>query len=192
MYELPTSVFIKDQEFKIRNNGDFRVILDCFDAYNDISLSDKERAIAALIIFYGEVDDIADLHKLPDLDEAIKQMDLFFNCGQEKVGLQTHYKLIDWNQDSSLISSAINNVAKTEIRSVEYCHWWTFMGYYLAIGECPLSNIVNIRYKIATGKPLEKYERKFKQENPEYFTTDYRTNDTKELEQWFLEEVWNK
>ena len=192
MYDLPTSVNLNNQQFKIRNNGDFRVILDCFNAINDITLSEQERLYAALIIFYDGVNSVEDLYKLGDLKEAAEQMELFFNCGQESVGLQTRYKLIDWDKDSSLIASAINNVAKTEVRSVDYCHWWTFMGYYLAIGECPLSNIVNIRYKIATGKKLEKYEQKFRAENPQYFTGDYRTNNEKELEDWFLNEVWNK
>ena len=189
MYELPTTILLNDTEFKIRSKGDFRMVLDCFEALNDITLSEQERAIAALIIFYEDINDLEDIDKLGDINNAIKQMELFFNCGQEKVGLQTNYKLIDWDKDSALISSAINNVAKIEIRSVEYCHWWTFMGYYLAIGECPLSNIINIRYKLATHKKLEKYEEKFRRENPQYFTNNSPDED---LEKWFLEQVWNK
>lgn len=192
MYQLPISIELATGEFKIRNKGDFRLILECFDVLNDNTLSDKERVIIALILFYEELNDLEDLEKLGDINDAVNKMNLFFNCGQETVGLQSRYKLIDWDKDSPLISSAINNIAKTEIRSVDYCHWWTFMGYYLAIGECPLSNIVNIRYKLATGKKLEKYERKFKQENPQYFTQNYRTGNDKELEQWFLENMWNK
>ena len=192
MYELPISVTVQNKQFNIRNKGDFRVILDCFNALNDIELEERERLLASLIIFYEDINGLDDLDKLGDLEEASKQMELFFNCGQEKVGIQTNYKLLDWESDSALISSAINNVSKVEIRGIDYLHWWTFMGYYLAIGECPLSNIVNIRYKIATGKKLEKYEQKFRMENPQYFSNDYRTTKEKELEKWFLEEVWNK
>lgn len=192
MYELPTSINLNGHDFKIRNKGDYRVVLDCFGALNDTTLTNQERLLAALIIFFDGINDIADLDKLGDLNQAVQEVEKFFNCGQEKVGLQTKYKLIDWDKDSPLISSAINNVAKTEIRSLPYCHWWTFMGYYLAIGDCPLSNIVNIRYKIATGKKLEKYEQKFRAENPQYFTMDYRSTEDQELEKWFLEEVWNK
>ena len=192
MYELPTSIELNGKQFKIRNKGDFRVILDCFNALNDIELSKEERLIASFIIFFEDISDIEDINELGDLKEAINQFNLFINCGQEQVGLNTNYKLLDWEKDSPLISSAINNVAKIEVRSVDYMHWWTFMGYYLAIGECPLSNIVHIRYKIATGKKLEKYESKFRADNPQYFTNDYRSTSDKELEQWFLEEVWNK
>ena len=66
------------------------------------------------------------------------------------------------------------------------------MGYYLAIGECPLSNIVNIRHKIAKGTKLERYEQRFRAENPEYFSGDYRSTTQKEIEKEFLESIWNK
>lgn len=192
MYELPIDIELKSGRFKIRNKGDFRLILDIFSALNDNTLSTKERFIAALIMFYEDLETVEDINKLGDVEEACKKMEWFFNCGQEEVGMQSKYKLIDWDKDSSLISSAINNVAKIEIRSVKYCHWWTFMGYYLAIGESPLSTIVGIRHKLARREKLEKYERKFQLENPQYFTGDYRTNENKELEDWFLNEVWNK
>lgn len=192
MYELPTTLHINNQEFKIRNKGDFRVTLDCFSALNDRELDEQERVYAMLIIFFEDINDIYDIEKLGDLEKACKEIEKFFNCGQESVGLKTNYKVLDWDKDEQLITSAINNVAKTEIRSLPYLHWWTFMGYYLAIGECPLSNIVSIRHKIATGKKLEKYENTFRQENPQYFDIDYRSNQDKDLEDWFLKEVWNK
>lgn len=192
MYELPTSIELSTGTFNIRNKGDFRVILDCFSALNDIELTKQERLIATLIIFFEDIEDVQDINKLGSLEEASKQMELFFNCGQEKIGIDTNYKLLDWEKDSNLISSAINNVSNIEIRSVPYLHWWTFMGYYMAIGECPLSNIIHIRYKIVTGQKLEKYENKFRAENPQYFTDDYKTTEAKELENWFLNEVWNK
>lgn len=99
----------------------------------------------------------------------------FFNCGQNNVGAKQDYKLIDWEEDAQMICSAINNVSKTEIRSVEYCHWWTFMGYYTSIGESVLSTVVGIRNKVAKGKKLEKYEQEFKKDNPQFFSFDYRT-----------------
>ena len=52
MYNIPTSITIQDKSFGIRNKGDYRVVLDCFSALNDTELTDQERMIAALIIFY--------------------------------------------------------------------------------------------------------------------------------------------
>ena len=97
---------------------------------------------------------------------------------------------MDWKQDSQLICSAINKVANMEVRNVEYMHWWTFMGYYMAIGECPYSTILSIRDKIISGKKLEKHEKEFKQKNPRYFTWNSKTTEQQEADAW-LKEVWN-
>lgn len=184
MYTLPTTVKIRDNDFKIRNKGDFRMVLDCFNALQDDNLSQQERVISSLIIFYDDVHSYEDLCVLfkddEDLKLAIEKMYDFFNCNQKEVGAKQNYKLIDWDNDSQIICSAINNVANIEIRSLEYLHWWTFMGYYISIGESVLSTVVGIRHKIATGKKLEKYEKDFKKDNPNYFNFDYRTSEQRE------------
>ena len=100
-------------------------------------------------------------------------------------------RLIDWEHDEQLICSAINKVAGQEIRSIPYIHWWTFMGWYLAIGESPLSHIVGIRHKLATNQKLEKHEKKFQQENPQYLMMEFMTEEDREYED-FLKNVWNK
>ena len=184
MYTLPTTVKIRDNDFKIRNKGDFRMVLDCFNALQDDNLSEQERVISSLIIFYDDVHSYEDLCVLfkddEDLKLAIEKMYDFFNCNQKEVGAKQNYKLIDWDNDSQIICSAINNVANIEIRSLEYLHWWTFMGYYISIGESVLSTVVGIRHKIATGKKLEKYEKDVKKDNPNYFNFDYRTSEQRE------------
>lgn len=190
MYSLQTKIKLGDKEFKIRHDGDYRMVLDCFNALGDIELTEQERYIACLIIFFEDFSTLEDLAQLPDLNQAIEEMNTFFNCGQkEVVGMQVNYKLVDWEKDANTICSAINRVANTEIRSVPYLHWWTFMGYYLAVGESLLSNIVSIRSKIAKGKKLEKYEQEFKKENPQYFNFDYRLTQERSFEQQ-LKATW--
>lgn len=192
MYEIPTSVMIGGQEFNIRNRGDYRTILDCFAALEDAELTLQERVFSSLIIFYENVDSIEDVDNLPDLEEAIKRMYDFFNCnGPVSPGAQSDHKLVDWEQDSQLICSAVNAVAGKEIRSEPYVHWWTFMAWYSAIGECPFSTIIQIRDKMVKGKKLEKYERDFKRENPQYFNWNATTASRAEAEN-LLKDVWNK
>lgn len=167
------------------------MVLDCFAALNDIELEKEERVYCALIIFYEEFNSLEDLAHFKFLNEAVQQMYWFFNCGDDKgVGANKHYKLIDWEGDSQLISSAVNKVAGTEIRLSPYIHWWTFMGYYLAIGESPLATIVGIRSKISEGKKLEKHEKKFKNDNPQYFLWDSKSIEDKEAEEAILS-IWN-
>lgn len=192
MYTLPNSITIDDTEYAIRNNGDYRTILDCFSALEDIELPQQYRIYSALIIFYDGINSVDDVeNKLGEnVEEAVNKMFDFFNCGQENVGMQVNYKLIDWEQDSQIISAAINNVARREIRSEPYLHWWTFMGYYCSIDESILSTVVNIRDKIVKRKRLEKHEREFKKNNPQYF--NWRAEDIQKQENDKLAfSMWN-
>lgn len=191
MYSLQTSVQIGQASFEIRNKGDFRMVLDCFEALNDEELTQTEQMYSALIIFYEDLNSIEDVMLHNDvLVELYKEMMKFFNNGEEQVTSNTGgYKLIDWQKDSNLIISAINNVAKTEVRALDYLHWWTFLGYYTAIGECTLSTIISIRYKIANGKKLEKHEKKFRDDNPEYFNIDMRSASQREAED-YVKQLW--
>ena len=194
MYTLPTSVKTKDgNTYHIVNNGDYRVVLECFKACNDSELSEDEKALACLLIFYDNIDNYDDLRPLSsnDLNDLITFMFDFFNCGQKSIGANKNRKLIDWEQDEQMIVSAINNVAHTEVRALEYLHWWTFMGYYLSVGESVLSTVVSIRDKTARGKKLEKYEKEFKQNNPEYFMIKQEmTKEEKEFDDYIMS-MWN-
>ena len=167
------------------------MVLDCFEALNDAELSHNERIYAALIIFYEDFDDVSDFPKDSDeVTELVKAMFRFFNQNEDIHSNTQDIRLIDWNEDSTLIVSAINNVANQEIRSLPYLHWWTFMGYYMAIGDCALSHIVSIRSKKAHGEKLETYERKFVQDNPQYFNRDMRTPEQKEADD-YIKQLWS-
>lgn len=193
MYELPTTVEINEKVYTIRNKGDYRMVLDCFQVLNDTELDENERILAFLLIFYEDFDDLESVLSIneEDISALIDKAFLFFNCGQEHPSAETNYKTIDWEQDAQLISSAVNVVAGKEIRAETYLHWWTFMGYFNAVGESALSTVVGIRSKIAKGKKLEKYESDFRRENPQYFNWDMRTLKQKEEDE-LLAQLWNK
>ena len=187
MFEIPTYVQVGEQSYNITNKGDFRMVLDCFAALNDTELSKEERLIATLIIFYEDFNDAEDVLELDyeTLEALTKEMYKFFNCGNsDGVGNKVKHNLVDWEKDEQFICSAVNNVAKKEIRLEPYLHWWTFMGYYLAIGESPMSTIISIRNKIVEGKKLEKYEQEFRRDNPQYFDWDSKSQEEKDAEKY--------
>lgn len=190
MYELPTSVEIDGELFRIRDKGDFRMVLHCFKILNAEDLSHSEKIIACLQCFYEGLDELEDVLTLSQetVEELSHEMFEFMSAGQEES--KDPVKLIDWEQDELLITSAINKVAGKEIRSEKNIHWWTFVGYYIAIGECALSQIVGIRHKIAHGTKLEKGERKFVAENPQYFNIDYRSAEQKAEDEYYRK-LWN-
>ena len=73
MYTIPTSIDIDGKQFKIRNKGDYRMVLDCFSALNDAELNTEERLFCSLIIFYEDLNELSDIQLLPDLETAIKE-----------------------------------------------------------------------------------------------------------------------
>ena len=191
MYDIPVKVQVGDKWYNIRNKGDFRMVLDCFAALDDVQLTEQERILASVIIFYEDMHSVEDTNKFSDYNTAVTEMFKFFNCGQEESpGASTNYKLIDWQTDSQLVSSAINNVAGKEIRAEKYVHWWTFMGYYLAVGESALSTVVGIRSKIVKGKKLEKYEQEFRKNNPQYFRWNSKTVEQRAQDE-LARSLWN-
>jgi hypothetical protein len=74
-------------------------------------------------------------------------------------------KLLDWDQDAQVIIADINKVAGTEVRSLPFLHWWTFLSFFHAIGEGQLSTLISIREKLRTGKKLEKWEQEYCRRN---------------------------
>lgn len=195
MYSLPTSVLINGQPYGITCKGDYRMVIDCFMALNDAELEENERIFSALIIFYEDIDSVEDIFNEfgqgEGFVEAVKQMYSFFDCGQKEMGAKMNYKVIDWEQDEQLIASSVNKVAGTEIRSVDYMHWWTFMGYYIAVGQGVLSTVCSIRDKMVKGKKLEDYEKEFKHDNPQYFKWQHKTIEELELDKEFDEILKN-
>lgn len=171
MYTLPTTIRIDDKEYTIRNKGDYRMVLDCFSALNDDEIDENYRVLISLFIFYDCVNDIDEIEDYfgDNLDTAVKKMFEFFNCNQPESYSHTNTNVVDWENDSQLICSAINNVSHIEVRALDYLHWWTFMGYYMSIGESAFSTVISIRHKLSKGKKLEQYEKDFRKDNPQYF-----------------------
>lgn len=97
----------------------------------------------------------------PLLGEAMRWMEDFLTAGQAYGG---GLKLLDWQQDAMEILSDINRVAGTEVRQTS-AHWWTFLGWFHAIGEGRLSELVSLRRKLATGQKLTEEEQSFYRQN---------------------------
>ena len=159
MYELPTSLEVDGIDYPIRS--DYRAALDICVALADPELSDQDKAVALLTILYEDYDQIV------SYEEAIKKALWFISCGNDSEPRRKAPKLMDWEQDFQYIVAPINRVAGCDVRSAEYMHWWTFIGYYYEIGDCMFANIVSIRNKKAKGKKLEQYEKEFYRENRE-------------------------
>lgn len=159
VYSLPTSVEINGTEYAIQS--DYRAVLDILTALSDADLSNQDKAEAALKIFYTDFDEMT----ASDYQEALNQCFRFIDRGQNAKEQKKQPVVMSWEQDFDMIISPINRIAGCEVRSLPYLHWWTFVSYYMEIGDCLFAQVVAIRDKKARGKPLDKQDREFYRRN---------------------------
>lgn len=177
------SVEIDGEEHAIRNKCDYRVVLDVISALNDNELTEEEKIKCALFIFYEDVT------KIQDYETALSEMFKIINNGENSNENEPPKpRLMDWEHDFPLLAPPISRVLGYDIRDPgKYCHFWTFIGGYMEIGECNFSTIVSIRSKKQKGKPLEKWEREFYLENQKL--VDLPQKLTEEEKEW-LDSDW--
>lgn len=163
MWNLPFDVEIDGEKHAIRNRCDYRVVLDVIGAITDNELTDSEKAQCALFIFYENVE------KITNYQEALNQMFFIVGGGEQKPkNEEQSYKpqLMDWQFDFGKIAPPVSRVLGYDVRMPDkYTHWYSFLGAYQEIGDCPFAQIVSIRSKRAKGKKLEKWEREYYEEN---------------------------
>lgn len=182
MWSLPISVEINGKEYAITNKCDYRMVLDVICALNDNDLDDEEKIKTALYVFYEDITDCTNLEK------AVKEMYKIIAYGEEDNGKEENKpRLMDWKHDFPFLVSPINRVLNTEIRSIDYLHFWTFLSAYYEIGECTFQNVVSIRSKRAKGKKLENWEQEFYRENKKM--VDLPISMSAEEKEW-LDEDW--
>lgn len=175
MYELPKKLSVGGRWYRIRT--DFRAILDILAAFSDPELGDADKDQVLREILY------IDYEKIPasDWEEAGRQAVWFIDCGMDHKKDLPQPRTMDWQKDAPLIVPAVNKVAMRDVRSMKYLHWWTFFGYYMEIGDCLFSQVINIRQKRAEGKKPEKWEQEFLRKNqslcelPEVLTDEEQT-----------------
>lgn len=153
IWTLPESVEIDGKSYPV--NWDFRDILEIFTYLSDPELPEAFRWKIALSLFYhGEI----------PAQGAAEAFTEFIRAGELPQGRNAP-KLFDWTQDAPIILAEVNKVAGREIRREKNIHWWTFLGWFHAIGEGRFSFLVRLREKIHRGEKLTDAEARFYREN---------------------------
>lgn len=179
--DLPYTLTVDGEEKEIYS--DFRNIILICNAFNDNTLTQSEKTRSMLDLLY--VNDWCEFH---DTQEAVKQAVWFIDWGKvykEEIP-ENSPRVMDWEKDYNIIISAVNkNISGVaDIRSLEYMHWWTFLGYFTERGECQFSTITEIRDKLNKGKPLDKFEKQILRENRDLIILKNKSNEEFEQELW--------
>lgn len=178
-WSLPESVEVQGVTYPIRT--DFRCILDIMTDLSNPEADGQERAMAVLIGLYPDFDDMPPEH----WEDAIGEGMRFINCDSEEAPHKAP-RLVDWEQDYSLIIAPINRVTGGEVRAVKYMHWWTFLAAYAEIGDCTFAQVVRIRDHKARGKPLDKSDQEWYRKNRHLvdFKRKYTEAEDAEAKKW--------
>jgi hypothetical protein len=184
--QLPKSLNIGGKEWAIRS--DFRIALLIFQGLNDPNLKDYSKRYLILDALYEDYENIPrELHV-----EALEKASAFLDGGDNSPtngAKENPVRLMDWEQDEQLIFSAVNKVAGMETRTIEYMHWWTFLGHFQAVGESLLTSVINIRSKKAKGKRLDKGEQQYYRENKYMIDLTQRLSDAEQAEYDYLNKL---
>lgn len=181
IFDLPTTIEFGGQEWAI--NTDYRDVLTVISAFEDPELDEREKAFVCMHNIYVDFDKIPQDNYQEAIDKAIK----FIDRGEEK--REKGPRTMDWEQDANIIFPAINHVAGFEVRSVEYLHWWTFIGYFLEIKDSTAATVLSLRQKKARGKKLEKWEKEYWNSNRSICVLRRKESDEDKAEKERLKEI---
>lgn len=157
-WTLPDSVTVAGTVYSIRT--DYRCILEILSDLANPEVDGQERALIVLIGLYPDFEAMPPEH----YEGAVREGMRFINCNTEDTPHKVP-RLVDWEQDYSLIIAPINRVLGQEIRALEYMHWYTFLAAYSEIGDCTFAQVVRIRDQKARGKTLDKQDREWYRRN---------------------------
>lgn len=177
-WSLPDSVEIQNTVYPIRT--DYRCILDILTDITDPEADGQDRAIALLIGLYPAFADMPP----ENYDEAIRAGMRFINCDADDAPHRAP-RLVDWEQDYSLIIAPVNRAIGAEIRAMEYVHWWTFLAAYQEIGDSTFAQVVRIRDRLRRGK-MDKADWEWYRRNRQLvdFRRKYTEAENAEAQKW--------
>ena len=158
-YTLPKNILIDGVVCEF--DSDYRTVLKIFKILNDPDLLEQERILVALDLFY------TDSTYTVNIQKAAEEMMEFLSGGDDydSSSKPASKPLYDWEQDYKIIIAPINKVLGTDVRGLDYLHWWTFLSAFMEIGECTFNTFVGIRDKLNKNKKLEKHEEIIYKEN---------------------------
>lgn len=180
-FRLPTTLQVNGRDEPIRY--EYTAILEAISAMSDPNYTDEENMQAALYIIYENFENFG----RDDYAPAFKAATEFMNNGISEE-TKNNVRMVDFDQDFKMMIPAINKVAGKEIRTCDDIHWWTFLSWFMEIGESTYSTVLSIRSKKAKGKKMEKWEQEFYAANKQVVDIQRRMSDEEKAEQ----EAWER
>ena len=158
---LPESLTVNGRAYDIET--DYRACLTVIQAMGDPDLDPADKVEVCLTLYKDFGGDMPP----EDCQAAYEAACAFLDHGARE-GKKPPHRLMDWEQDEDILFPAVNRAAGFEVRTVEYMHWWTFLGLLMSVdSESVWAHVMALRSKRAKGKKLEKWEAEYWNANRE-------------------------
>ena len=177
------------QGLKIRT--DFRESIKFELLMQDSKITEKEKIMLALKLYY------CDISKIKDIKLAINEILWFYRCGKEiqqqkenkKDEAKAAKQIYSYEFDDEYIYSAFMEQYKIDLNSIKYLHWWKFKALFNSLNES--TQFVKIMgYRAMNISKIKDKEMKlhYKKMQKIYALPDMRSEEEKEID--FAEELW--
>lgn len=142
--EPPVSIEVNGRAYPVAT--DYRVALAYFRLMADDDMTDKDRALFGLGLFYGNM--IAP----DDVEELQKYISFFLSRGGDKEDGASGPRVFDILEDSGRIYAAFYQIYKINLRKVKM-HWWVFCDLLEGLPKgTHLADVIELR-----GRKFEKW-----------------------------------
>ena len=168
------------QNLRIRT--DFRESIKFELLMQDSKITEKEKIMLALKLYYY------DISKIKDIKLAIDEILWFYRCGKEiqeqKESKQKEVRMkqiYSYEFDDEYIYSAFMEQYKIDLNSIKYLHWWKFKALFNCLNEN--TQFVKIMgYRAMNLSKIKDKEMKahYKKMQKTYALPDMRTEEEKE------------
>lgn len=147
---LPCTVDIGGVEYPI--NTDFRISILFELMMQDNTLSDKEKTMKAIELYYPK--------RPHDLNEAVDKMIWFYRCGklgntkkkqsqnedQDEEDDSSEQLVYSFEYDDRYIYAAFLSEYDIDLQDIEELHWWKFRALFLSLSDsCEFKKIMGYR-----------------------------------------------
>lgn len=153
--KLPDCLLIDGQEYSINTNFREWIRFEMIMLDQNSSNEDKATVLATI------------LKDIPqDMNKAIEQLVLFYQCGDRNRndkanGKLNSKKIYDYERDQFLIYTAFYQYYKIDLNTIDYLHWWTFRQMFFELPEESKIKKVMMYRSIRINQKMSKEQRQF-------------------------------
>lgn len=173
---------IVGKRIKVPFNTNFKTGILFELMMTDNNLTNKQKVIGAIQLYYPNFNEITDYQK------AFDDIIWFFSCGKEQKstnsqGNSSNKQIYSYEYDAEYIYSAFLEQYGIDLQDIEYLHWWKFKAMFNSLkNDTKIVEIMGYR-AIDLGKIKDKEEKtRYKKLKQIYKLPDMRTQEQKEAD----------